>query len=511
MNWHLRVAVAVSLATSLASAAGAGQASRPPRPAAGPVAAEPGSPPRGLGAVGRKTAPGVDAPEVDGTTALHRAAWANDAAAVRRLLKAGASMDAVNRYGVSALSLAASNGNADVLAQLLAAGADLQRADRVLPDGQTVLMLAARTGSEPSMRLLVEHGAQVDARETRTGTTALVWAVIDDRADAVRALIKAGASVNALSRPDSYPHSPMKVTDTILEPGVSYAGQTVLAKGSWTPLMYAARQGSLDAARVLVEAGAELNATDPDGTTPLMFTVINGHYDLAGFLADKGADVNLPDRTGMTPLYAAVDMRNMPPPFGRPNPTPIVVAASLDAMRMLLAHGANPNVGLKTPILKRGYNAGDRQLGEGATPVMRAARSGDLAAMRMLVEHGADAKLAQKNGTTALMLAAGIRARADEGGAPTPEAARAVEAVGFLLAQGADINGVNAAGETAAHAAIRNVPVLQLLASRGASLTVKNKQGRTPLEAALAATPPSTETVALLRQLTAETGRSSAP
>jgi len=498
MNWQLRVVVAVSLATSLlASAAEAGQGTRPPRPAAGSVAA--------------KNAPGVDAPEVDGTTALHRAVWANDAAAVRRLLKAGASVDAVNRYGVSALSLAASNGNADILAQVFAAGADRQRADRALPDGQTVLMLAARTGNEQSVRLLLERGAQVDARETRTGTTALMWAVIEDRPDVVRALIKAGASVDLRSSPAGYPHSPMKVTDTILEEGVSYAGQTVLAKGSWTPLMYAARQGSLAAARVLAEARADLNASDPDGTTPLMFAVINGHYDLAGFLVDAGADANLPDRAGMTPLYAAVDMRNMPPPFGRPNPTPIVVAATLDAMRMLLAHGANPNAGLKTPILKRGYNAGDRQLGEGATPVMRAAKSADLAAMQVLVEHGADARLAQKNGTTALMLAAGIRARTDEGGARTPETARAVEAVGFLLAQGADINGVNAAGETAAHAAIRNVPVLQLLASRGASLTVKNKQGRTRLKAALAATPPSSETVAVLRQLTADTGRSSAP
>jgi ankyrin repeat protein len=485
----LRALVAGPLAASLmVSAADAGQAGRTRRPVAGSPAA--------------RSAPGVDATAVDGTTALHRAAWANDAAAVRRLLKAGASVDAVNRYGVSALSLAASNGSPDILAQLFAAGAHLQRADQTLPDGQTVLMLAARTGNVPSIQLLLEHGAQVDARETRTGTTALVWAVIDDRADAVRALIKAGASVNFVSRPDSYPHSPMKVTDTVLEPGVSYVGQTVLAKGSWTPLMYAARQGSLDAARVLVEAGAELNATDPDGTTPLMFTVINGHYDLARFLVEKGADVNLPDRAGMTPLYAAVDMRNMPPPFGRPNPTPMVVAASLDAMRMLLAHGANPNAALKTPILKRGYNAGDRQLNEGATPVMRAARSADLPAMRLLVEHGADVKLAQKNGTTALMLTAGIRTRTDEDGTPTREAARAVDAASFLLDHGADVNAVNAAGETAAHAAIRNVPVLQLLASRGASMTVKNKQGRTPLEAAQAATPPNAETVAVLRQLT---------
>jgi ankyrin repeat protein len=248
-----------------------------------------------------------------------------------------------------------------------------------------------------------------------------------------------------------------------------------------------------------------------------MFAVINGHYDVAGFLVDKGADVNLPDRTGMTALYAAVNMRNMPPPFGRPNPTPIVVAASLGAMRMLLAHGANPNARLRSPILKRGYNAGDRQLDEGATPLMRAARSADLAAMQVLVEGGADVTVAQKNGTTALMLAAGIRARTDEGGVPPPEAARAIEAVGMLLGRGADINAANAAGETAAHMAIRNVPVLQLLASRGASLTEKNKQGRTPLDAALTARPPLADAADVLRQLTGQArpngteGRATAP
>jgi len=493
MNWHLRVVVAVAATAVLVSAAEAGQTT-PPRPTAAPVAT--------------KAAPGVDAPEVDGTTALHRAVWANDAAAVRRLLKAGASVDAANRYGVSALSLAASNGNTDILTQLLAAGADLQRADRALPDGQTVLMLAARTGSEQSVRLLLERGASVDARETRTGTTALTWAVIEDRPDVVRVLVKAGASVDLRSNPAPYPHSPMKVTDTVLEEGVSYAGQTVLAKGNWTPLMYASRQGSLDAARVLVEARADLNATDPDGTTPLMFAVINGHYDLAGFLVDQGADVNLPDRAGMTPLYAAVDMRNMPPPFGRPNPTPIVVAASLDAMRMLLAHGANVNAGLKGPILKRGYNAGDRQLNDGATPLMRAAKGADLAAMRVLLESGADPARPQKNGTTALMLAAGIRARTDEGGVPVPEAARAIEAMEMLLGRGVDVNAANAAGDTAAHMAIRNVPALRRLASRGANLTAKNAQGRTPLDAALAARPPLGEAAETLRQLTGATSPS---
>jgi ankyrin repeat protein len=165
------------------------------------------------------------------------------------------------------------------------------------------------------------------------------------------------------------------------------------------------------------------------------------------------------------------------------------------------------NARLKRRILKRGYNAGDGRLDEGATPLMRAARSADLAAMRLLIERGADPKATQKNGTTALQLAAGIRARPDEGETnPDPAAVRSVEAATLLLDRGADINATTAAGDTPAHAAVRNVPVLRLLAARGANLTIKNKAGRTPLDAALSTRPPSDEAAALLRQLTGEKG-----
>ena len=274
--------------------------------------------------------------------------------------------------------------------------------------------------------------------------------------------------------------------------------------------MYAARQGSLRAARTLAETGADLNATDPDGASALMFAVINSHYDLAAMLVNKGADPNLGDRAGMTPLYASVDMRNMPPPFGRPNPSALVVAASLDAMRMLLAHRADPNARLKTPILKRGYTAGDRQLNEGATALMRAAKSADLQAMGLLLEHGAEATLTQKNGTTALVLAAGNRRGAsaagdDESVEGGSTAGRAADGVALLLEHGADVNAANSTGDTPVHAAVWSPALIRLLAAHGAKLDVKNKQGRTPLQAALAARQSNPEAVALLRQLTGDT------
>ena len=182
--------------------------------------------------------------------------------------------------------------------------------------------------------------------------------------------------------------------------GASYVGQSVLPKGGWTALMYASRQGALASATALADAGADLDAVDPDGSSALMFAIINGHYDVATLLVAKGASVNLGDRTGATPLYSAVDMHTMPTSFGRPELTPTVIEGSVGAVKMLLAHGADPNARLKDRIVKRQYNAGDPRLGEGATPFMRAARGGDLLVMRLLLEAGGDPRLAQKNGNT---------------------------------------------------------------------------------------------------------------
>jgi ankyrin repeat protein len=128
-----------------------------------------------------------------------------------------------------------------------------------------------------------------------------MWAAAENRADAVRALVAAGADVNIRSKVTAYPHTPPGVIGDALEEGYSYVGQTVLPRGGWTALMYAARQGALEAGRALAECGADLNAQDPDGTPPITLAIINGHYDVAELLAGKGANVNVADRTGATP------------------------------------------------------------------------------------------------------------------------------------------------------------------------------------------------------------------
>jgi ankyrin repeat protein len=274
--------------------------------------------------------------------------------------------------------------------------------------------------------------------------------------------------------------------------------------------MYAAREGSLDAVRALIEFKADLNLTEPDGTSALLFAVINGHYDVAEELVKAGADNNLADRTGMTPLYAAVDMHTMPASYGRPAPSPRVINGSVDAARMLLAHGANPNARLKSPIIKRVYNAGDPLLGEGATAFMRAARGGDPTMMQVLLDGGADPQLTQKNENTPLMLS--IRFLSSGGGLNPFEVngQRGMEAINLVLKHGVDINAKNGRGESALHLALDYPNVLKLLAEHGADLGITNRQGRTVLDAALASAKPNQETIALLRSLNAPVSKAAA-
>jgi ankyrin repeat protein len=323
-------------------------------------------------------------------------------------------------------------------------------------------MLAARTGSVESIGQLAGHGAVVDAAESRTGSTALMWAALENRGEAVRALAAAGANVNARSKVTSYPHTPPGVIGDALEEGYSYVGQTVLPRGGWTALMYAARQGSLDAATALVESGADFNAADPNGTPAITFAIINGHYDVAALLAGKGADVNLADRTGATPLYSAVDMHTLVTSFGRPELPRAITEGSVAAAKLLIAHGANVNAPLKARVLKRTYQA-DARLAEGATPLMRAAKSGDVVMMKLLI------------------------------------AARA------------DLDRTNAAGETAIHIAASSPATIRFLTDEGASPEVKNRAGLTPLEALLKTRNPNAESVALLRDLTGDCTTQPAP
>ena len=415
----------------------------------------------------------VNAREADGTTALHWAVRANDLTTARLLLGAGAQANASNRYGVTPLWLAATNGNAAIIDTLLISGAD---PNTVMPQGETVLMTASRTGNPDAVKLLLARGADVDAREDRLGETALMWAASENHPEVIELLIEHGAQPNGRSSMLEYQRDRFGLEGVL----------TILPRGSWTPLMYAARQGSVDATRALADAGADLNLTDPESTTALVRAIVNAHYDVAGVLLEKGADPNIADPSGMAALYAAVDMNTLGEIYGRPARKSSDTLSGVDLVRTLLAHGANPNARLRAPTVQKNHTPGEGTLGDGTTPLMRAAKHGDYAVMRVLLDRGADATLTQRNGGTALMLASGLGRGQGAFQKDIGTEADLFEAVRLCLDRGVDINALNDAGQTAMHFAVQTGDtIVKLLAARGARLDVKDRQGRTPLDVAL--------------------------
>jgi ankyrin repeat protein len=220
----------------------------------------------------------------------------------------------------------------------------------------------------------------------------------------------------------------------------------------------------------------------------------------------------------MAPLYEAVNMNTLPPTIGRPGPKPTDQLTAVDMVRVLLDHGANPNAELKAPIRPRHHNNGDAALGAGTTPLMRAAKSGDVANMRLLLDKGADLNMRQRNGNTAMMIAAGFGSRAADNADEEPTdrgtQADAIEAIKLCLERGADLHTVNWTGETALFLATGDA-IIRFLVARGLGLDEENYSGETPLKAWLGRvdrdgklTRPAT--VAVLRELMAS-GAATAP
>jgi len=407
----------------------------------------------------------------DGTSALQWAAHRNHARAAALLIKAGAKATAANSFGATPLSEAAANGNAAIIELLLDAGAD---ANALSAEGEPALTTAARAGNPEAVRVLLKHGAAVDARESWKGQTALMWAAAGNRGEVVKEIIQAGADVNA--RSTEWPEEEKRPSNGNLV--------SVRPRGGLTPLLFAAREGALASLQILAKAGADLNLTEPDGTNALVMALINAHYDAAALLLEAGANPNVADKYGRTALYAAIDMNTMEPSVTRPAPQDSDKTRPLDVARSALAHGAKVDPLLLKPTPGRGLSDDpDLILRAGATPFIRAAKTGDVAAMQLLLDHGADPRAVTKDGVTALMAAAGLGWRYGQSQVPESDSMKAVE---FCLEHGADINAVNVTGETALHGAASHGAndIIRLLAARGAKLAIKDKRNRTPLDIA---------------------------
>jgi len=342
----------------------------------------------------------------------------------------------------------------------------------------------------------------VNAREKYKGQTALMWAAAERHPAVVKLLLDRGADwrVRSFDRETKVPR--LSAASSI----------SPIARGGFTALSFAAREGDTESARAMLDARVDINYGDVDNTSALVVSIMNKQYSFAKFLIDRGADVNVVGGYGRTALYAIVDIRNEDWSALPARKTEDLLP-TLDLVTSLLDRGANVNLALTANLPGRsGMDSGDTTLSVGTTPLMRAARAGDTAVIRLLLERGADPKMTTKDGNTALMFAAGVAYRDKNTRGSESDALAAVK---IFADAGLDLSPVNARGETALHGAAERGAdtIVSFLVEHGAELNVKTKPGFTPLDVAmgkssLGALPiPKPTTVSLLRSLGALEGK----
>ena len=419
----------------------------------------------------------VNAPEGDGSTALHWAVRTDQLETARWLIGAGATVATENRYGVRSLLLACINGNAAMIELLLDAGADVNTSSH---ERETALMTAARAGATAAVRVLLARGADVNQTESWRGQTALMWAAAEGYAPTVRALIEHGARLDLRS------------------------------SGGFTALLFAVRQGQVGAVRALLHAGADVNSVllvpvkdgggqdttgagfgsknrggaPTRGPSAMVLAVMNAHYELASLLLDAGADPNAADQ-GRTALHEITWVRKSGTANNNPAPAGSGRMGGLEFVRTLAAQGADVNARVTIQPRTGTKTTGTTVLNMiGATPFLLAARTADVPLMRLLVELGGDPLLANEDGTTPLLAAAGVGTYSPgEDAGSEPEV---FEAVGLALELGGDPNAVDMNSETAMHGVAykQMASVVPLLVDHGAKIDVWNTEntfGWTPL------------------------------
>jgi len=377
----------------------------------------------------------------EGGAALIWAASRNDLEMVDMLLAAGADAKAANEYGATALYAAAGNDDPAMALKLLAAGANPNMG---LGSGETPLMLASREGHTATVHALLEAGADPNVQEKNGRQTALMWAIAEQHhPDVVKELVEHKADVN------------------------------VKARTGFTALMFAAR-GDLESTRILLNAGADPNATIPDwGGTALIIASTMGQTDVVEALLDKGADPNYKDGNSFTALHSAVRDSD----YGEDRAQR---EAALATVKVLLKHGADPNARIHQE--KPTVRSTNELEYEGATPIALAAEVSDLDAIKALVTGGGDPNIPTAKGTTPLILTSGAGTDVQRPRS-LDERALALETAKYLVAHGADVNAVGQFGWTALHSASYQGlnDVIEFLVSKGAKTEVKDELGQTPL------------------------------
>jgi ankyrin repeat protein len=436
----------------------------------------------------------VNVADTDGTRPLHWAIRVDEVEVAELLLKAGADARTPNRLGVTPLFMAANNGNPVMIRLLLEAGANPNQTDT---SGETVLMAATRTGNADSVRALLDRGANPNVAESQLQLTALMLAAEAGHSEVVRALLEKGADVRARTRTGATPapRLPCQPNQTgcgshgegIVRGGLPDRGMRPPIPGAMTPLMYAAREGNIEAARLLLDAGSDVNEVDKNGIPPLLMAIGNNRIPMARFLIQRGANINAADVYGRTPLFEAVEIRNVDLHYQTFEHfvTEEDRKDTLVFIKELLDRGVDPNIRVaEVPPLRRWMYLLGGSLAwvdfTGQTPFLLASLSGDVSTMKLLLEYKADPKITTFAGTNALMAAAGVNWVVHQ--TYTEGEPALLEAVKLCYDLGMDVNTTNSMGLTALMGAANrgSDSIIEFLASKGAKLEVKDEIGRTP-------------------------------
>ena len=483
------------------------------------------------------------ATRIGAITPLLMAAKNGNAAMIELLLKAGADANSADEHGTTALMMAAASGGEDAVKTLADHGADVNMREGA--HGQTALMFAAALNRDAAIRALIERHAETDVTtkavklpkpaprfddgggaETKAPAAPAKDSAADQKAaldvfaaalgfksaayvtggkpaeaDVKELVQKLTAKVDEIEK--RLP-SAEKAKGSDDDPARFMRERGTLDMGGMTALLYAARDGHIEAARALLEGGADINQVSvSEKTSPLVLAVMNGHFDLAKFLTDWGADPNLPNTQGLTPLYAAIDVQWAPKGWFPAPGTGQEKVTYLDLMKSLLEAGANPNARLGKKLWFRSFGDHSWVDTAGSTAFWRAAASTDIEAMRMLVAHGADSDLPSSHGTTPLMVASGI-GWAYHYSMNYPNSW--MEAVKYCVQLGADVNAADDRGYTALHGAayLGNHEMINYLIDKGADVKAVAKDKNTVADMANGPTRfgiPHPETVAFLEKL----------
>jgi uncharacterized protein len=415
----------------------------------------------------------VNVRDTDLATPLLIASHLGDPDLASTLIASGADVNLANRYGITPLYEASAAANVSLMERLLKAGAN---AKAKTPEGETALMVASRTSSVEAVRLLLARGAEVNAVEQWQGQSALMYAAARNRGEVARELLRAGADIHARTPLASLPAR------------LPYARFMVdFPKGGMSPLLFAAREGSLEAARVLLDAGANPRETVPEGFSALVLAIVNFHYDTAKLLLAKGANPN------GGALYAIVNARNYVP-LDAPPKSSTDQTSDLELLSLLLAQGAqwNDRPPLALPTTNQPFGAGfpPKPVDLALT---RAARSADLKSIEILLKAGADPAQVEADGTNAMLAAVAgpeipplVTIERE-----LPAEPDAIAAIRFFLDRGFSVSTTDMTGASPLHFAARRgfVDVARFLVSRGANVNAPDKSGLTPLDYTLGRAP----------------------